>query len=165
MGSPASPASHLHPEATATNPNSPRHTTPPRRAQRAAVDTLTRRLPGPGKHRRAPPRHPGPRQASIGRAQPPQRRDFTQYPPPVNTSAPSIPRRRWRSCPPDLSAGFTARSHDDLRDQGDRSCTLATAPRAPFLAAAGPRRRVHSVAFPTKSKPGEHLQPSRTFWR
>src|SRR6185312_15667404 len=55
-------------------------------------------------------------------------------PPPINTSTPSIHRRRWRSCPPDLPAGYTARSHDDPQDQGDRSCTPATAPRTPFLA-------------------------------
>ena len=62
-------------------------------------------------------------------------------------------RRRWRSCPPDLPAGFTTRSHDDPRDQGDRSCMPATAPRTPFLDADGPRRRPCSAAAPARFEP------------
>ena len=54
---------------------------------------------------------------------------------------PSIPRRRWRSYPPDPSAGFTARAHDAPRDQGDRNCTPTPAPRPPH-----PSRRRASPA-------------------
>ena len=76
----------------------------------------------------------------------------------------AITRRRRISGPPDLSSGFTACSHIDPRDQDDRSCTPATAPRAPSLRrpnpAAGPRCQHSAPATFFNPNPGEHPQPS-----
>ncbi|XP_039815143.1 vegetative cell wall protein gp1-like [Panicum virgatum] len=64
LNTPVAPPSPPHSAAAATNPNSPRCIAPPRRAQRAVVETPTRRLPVSANPRRSsavlPGTFPGP---------------------------------------------------------------------------------------------------------